>query len=172
MGREIRRVPPNWKHPRTDKYGEERYQPMHDNLYSKAAKEWMENCLLWEKGEHPSQKSDWAKECKYYWEYEGNPPDKEYYLPDGLEEPTWYQMYETVSEGTPVSPPFATREELIDYLVENGDFWDQKRGTPPPTRESVEAFVDMGWAPSFIVADGKLMSGVEAASVKFDQEKS
>ena len=170
MGREIRRVPPNWEHPRRTAYGEEGYQPKYDIPYTKAAEEWVQDFLLWQKGEHRSQKGKYADDCKYFWEHDGNPPDEEYYLPDGLEESTWHQMYETVSEGTPVSPPFATKEELVDYLVENGDFWDQRRGTPPPTRESAEAFVGMGWAPSFIVTGGEVMSGVEAANMKFDEE--
>jgi hypothetical protein len=80
-----------------------------------------------------------------------------------------------VSEGTPVSPPFATKEELADYLAERGDFWDQKRcltpewvtlwgGTPGISgwgKEAAYRFVNAGWAPSMIatggiVADGKL----------------
>ena len=172
MGREVRMVPPNWEHPRTNRYGEEGYQPMYDKPYKQAAKEWMDECLLWHKGEHPSQMSEWAADCEYYWEYDGNPPDKEYYLPELTEEPTWYQVYETVSEGTPVSPPFATKEELVDYLVENGDFWDQRRGHSGPTREAAEAFVGMGWAPSFVgTVGGGIVSGVDAcAELKQEEE--
>lgn len=55
------------------------------------------------------------------------PPEREYYRSWKDEDATWFQVWETVSEGTPVTPPFATKEELIDYLVANGDFWDQKR---------------------------------------------
>lgn len=169
MGREIRRVPPNWEHPCNDA-GD--YRAMYDQHYPQAAEEWVHNFLLWQKGEHPSQKSKWASEEKYYWEYEGNPPDKESYLPEFTEEPTWYQVYQTVSEGTPVSPPFATKEELVDYLVENGDFWDQRRGNGGYSRKAAEAFVEMEWAPSFIVTVGEgLRSGVEAcAEVKQEEE--
>jgi hypothetical protein len=171
MGREIRRVPPNWEHPRSEQYGKEGYQPMCNRKYSEAAEEWMHNCLLWQEGKHPSQEKGWGKDYKYYWEYEGKPPDKKYYLPDGLEEPTWYQMYETVSEGTPVSPPFATKEELVEYLVENGDFWDQRHGSGGYDRKTAEAFVDEGWAPSFIrTADGRLLSGVEASVLAQKEE--
>ena len=31
-----------------------------------------------------------------------------------------WQVWETVSGGSPVTPVFASAEELIDYLVENG----------------------------------------------------
>jgi len=68
---------------------------------------------------------------------------------------TWFQAYETVSEGTPVTPPFATQEELIDYLATRGDFWDQHRGEGPWPRENARKFVlGSGWAPSMIVTTG------------------
>ncbi len=103
------------------------------------------------------------------------PPDPEYYRPqwgEGLA--TWWQVYETVSEGTPVTPPFATREELVEYLVENGDFWDQarrKRGwtitdCAPWSRATAEKFVlGSGCAPSMISFGGRLMSGVEGLAL-------
>lgn len=155
MGREIRRVPPHWEHPR-DENGE--YKPMHDKAYDDAAQEWLNGLAAW------NQKSDEEKNgWKYFWEYEGNPPDENYYRPKFTEAPTWYQVYQTVSEGTPVTPAFATREELIDYLVEHGDFWDQKRGRGGYTREAATAFVDLGWTPSFVVNHRVLISGIEAA---------
>ncbi len=136
MGREIRMVPPNWEHPKND-HG--KIQPMHDEDYETAARKWKDGYALWEKGEHPSQK-------KYeYWEYAGT-PDPEICRPKFTEDPTWFQMYETVSEGTPVSPPFETKAELVDYLVENGDFWDQKRGDGGWKRENAESFVESGFA--------------------------
>ena len=105
--------------------------------------EWYEGYLLWEKGEHPSQNED------NYWDYEGSPPEPEFYRPKWKkEEMTWFQMYETVSEGTPVTPPFATKAELVDYLVENGDFWDKIRGHGGWQRANAEKFVESGWSPS------------------------
>jgi len=160
MGREIRRVPPNWEHPRQDTG---QYQPVRDKSYAEAAEEWIREFYLWQEGKHPSQSHEWAKEYKYYWEYEGTPPEKDYYLSEFTEEPTWYQVYETVSEGTPVSPPFATKEELIDYLVEYGDFWDQKRGHGGRSREAATAFVNSGWVPSMVVADGKIFAGIDSS---------
>lgn len=99
-------------------------------------------------------------------------PDPDDYFPSWPEGvATWFQVYQTVSEGTPVSPPFATREELVDYLVANGDFWDQARrkngrfggmDCRPWTREQATRFVfDTGWAPSLIVTHTS--SGVEVA---------
>ncbi len=138
MGREIRRVPPNWVHPRHDAETASReaqvgnFRPMFDEDFETAAEEWLENCLLWSKGKHPDQQSKDRIEYKYYWQWSGNPPDEDYYRPKwSPEEATHYQVYETVSEGTPVTPPFAAKELLIEYLVQHGDFWDQKRGYGP-----------------------------------------
>lgn len=52
-----------------------------------------------------------------------------------------WQVWETVSEGSPVTPVFATAELLIDYLVES-DGWQ---------RDSAVRFVKAAWAPSLIV---------------------
>ena len=146
MGREIRRVPANWAHP---KYTEDTatrreqigsYIPLLDD-HAKALKGF-ENDIA-EKG---------LKEAIDYWG--GGPQSKNYAQYDG-KPLDWWQAYETVTEGTPVSPAFATPEELIEYLV-NGDYWDQarrERGTSTKqgySRAAAEAFVRSGWAPTMI----------------------
>lgn len=177
MGREIRMVPPNWEHPKKEVPNyikgrmEERYQPMFDSSYTERMDEWIKEYQLWKEGKHPDQLDGSAKECKRYAEWSGNPPDHEYYRPEwSKDEMTWFQVYETVSEGTPVTPPFETQEELVEYLVANGDFWDQRRraegdsimNCAPWSREAAERFVfGSGWAPSMIMTGGKIMSGVE-----------
>ena len=160
MGREIRMVPPNWEHPRhtaddarrPEKIGE--YRSCYDTDYETAAKEWCENFQKWANGPHPSQPCNYTK---YYWEWE-HPPDEELCRPAFGAEATWYQLYETVSEGTPVSPPFATAHELAVYLSENGDFWfqkDEREGRSSfrtkPTLEQAASLVGAGYAPSFVV---------------------
>jgi len=181
MGREIRKVTPNWEHPKRTKYNpfkgrdEESYQQLFDRAYAPAMAEWIENHLKWERGEHEDQKDGDMAEYRHYAQWNGGPPDVEYYRPDWKpEEATWWQVYETVSEGTPVTPPFATREELVEYLVENGDFWDQSRRAEGPIggfqmpcdpwpRKQAESFVfGSGWAPSLIVENGVVKTGVEA----------
>ena len=159
MGREIRRVPPNWEHPTSWEPGQGfGFQPMFDTSAEDAVAEWYRDrrrfwisknlrtfigpvyrWLVDKKREGiigkirdafvfrfddlrleaPTLKfEDWHREF----------PDPESYRPRWKRgEATWYQVYETVSEGTPVTPPFETREELVEYLVERGDFWDQKR---------------------------------------------
>lgn len=159
MGREIRRVPPNWEHPKKERFDiiERRYvqdyQSMFDRPFGPTMDEWYTEWKAWEAGTHP----DKAGHDMPYWEWSGGPPDPLYYRPDWKEgEATWFQVYQTVSEGSPVTPPFATREELIDYLVTHGDFWDQKRGDGTWSRQNAESFVNAGWAPSMTIQNGEL----------------
>jgi len=179
MGREIRMVPANWEHPQKEGYNfrkgifEKRYKPMHDSTFVEAIDEWIADYTLWKHGMHPDQLSGKASDygCTEYTEWEGGPPNPEYYRPAWKKEDmTWFQVYETVSEGTPVTPPFATREELVEYLVENGDFWDQSRrkdgytvmDCEPWSREAAQRFVfGSGWAPSMVILGGTPMRGTD-----------
>ncbi len=136
MGREIRRVPQDWEHPRNDK-GD--YISMADQDYETAAKEWLENCALWQTGVHPHQ----ADYCRYYWEYAGAPPDQEGCRPAFTSEPTAYQIYETVSEGSPTSPVFNTEQEMREWLIQGGH-----------SASAADNFISGGWAPSMIVRHG------------------
>ena len=73
-----------------------------------------------------------------------------------------WQLWETVSEGSPVSPVFATAEELADWLAspESSEADGVNRGT---SRSQWLAFLHgPGWAPSMIVSAGRVMGGVEA----------
>lgn len=166
MGREIRMVPPDWEHPvrecphspwaggcdHAKKNGHKCYQPLYDRPYREVVSEWKEEFAAWERGEYPDYCDDESKKQEF-WEWSGNPPEREYYRPDWPDgSATHFQIYETVSEGNPVTPHFATREELIDYLVKHGDFWDQQRGEGGWSREAAERFVkDTGWAPSMVM---------------------
>lgn len=177
MGREIRMVPPNYEHPQViRRNGQMGFQPMFDRTFESAAEDWKAEFVKWQDGERPSYYSEEEGEPKpEFWEYHGMPPEREYYRPWEDEEATWFQVWETVSDGTPVTPPFATKEELIDYLVANGDFWDQKRreekkhgrhvsmDCEPWSRKAAEAFVNgPGWAPSMVMDANGLRSGVKA----------
>lgn len=156
MGREIRMVPANWDHPKAMRHwGKEDHQPMYDQTYASAVAEWKKAYAAWEAGERPSyfDPADYPNGVEY-WEWESTPPERAYYQPWADDEAVWFQVWETVSEGTPVSPPFATKEELVEYLVTNGDFWDQKRGDGGWDRANAERFVGTGWAPSMVVASG------------------
>lgn len=74
-----------------------------------------------------------------------------------------YQLWETVSEGSPISPVFALPEELADWLVSSPDYkWrGNDQGT---TKEQWLKFIQgPGWAPSLIFSEGKIQTGVQAA---------
>lgn len=166
MGREIRRVVPNWQHPRLeDRRNAEGYQPLFDESAQEAWEEWFSEYQKWldsehEKTikEHPDLGYSSEKPYKDFCSWRGEPPSPDYYRPKwDQKDMTWFQLYETVSEGTPLSPPFSTQDELIDYLFANGDFWEGQW-----TRERAEKFVKgSGWAPSMVVENGKVMDGVE-----------
>lgn len=153
MGREIRMVPPNWSHPRG---GKGQLQPMFDHTFEDSAKVWKDGFAEWESGVRPSYCSAENRSLQY-WEWAGEPPaDRTYYRPWSDEEATWYQLWETVSEGTPLTPPFATKQELADHLAVNGDSWYNA----PWGKEKAETFVfGDGWAPSLVVIDGVVLSG-------------
>ena len=170
MGREIRRVPPNWEHPvytadnasHTSDIGG--FIPMYDQSFKEAAEEWKQRLLAWERGERECYfKKDKYPSDYQFWEWDGGPPDRESYRPEFTEEPTWYQVYETVSEGTPCSPPFETKEELIQYLMTEGGLHRQEYPDlfPLLTREQAVNFVNSEWAPSMVIDSSGIHSGIE-----------
>lgn len=78
-----------------------------------------------------------------------------------------WQLWQTVSDG-PISPVFATADELIDWMCHPSN--DPRNPGPYPRlpwaqgwrREVAEKFVKSGgWAPSAVIVDGLMMSGVE-----------
>lgn len=94
----------------------------------------------------PSQK---VKELQENW-YEN-----ERYEPPAGEA---YQVWETVSEGSPISPPFMTPEELADWMVAN-----DRSTTKNVDREKwIEFIRQEGSAPSFIADQKGFRDGVEA----------
>ncbi len=176
MGREIRRVPPNWQHPLKESCphyptcDQMCYQPKYEQNIDDALNEWLKDFDRVRAG----NMDDFEKTCYASlaeWIKDNPPPDLDYYVNYKKEEATWYQVYQTVSEGSPVTPPFATQEELIDYLVENGDFWDQERAKRDGykfegySRNVAEKFVmGSGWVPSMVMTGGVIKQGIECAT--------
>lgn len=71
-----------------------------------------------------------------------------------------YQIWQNVSEGGPVSPVFATPEDLAAWMVANDD-----SVTKNTTYEQWMAFIcGQGWAPSFVIQDDTFMAGVQAVA--------
>lgn len=83
---------------------------------------------------------------------------EEWEAPEPPEGPGW-QLWQTVSEGGPVSPVFATPEELARWLVRNDTSVTRGR-----SYEQWMAFLTgPGWAPSMMATpETGLVSGVEA----------
>lgn len=70
-----------------------------------------------------------------------------------------YQLWETVSEGSPVSPVFATPEELADWMVAPGNDTSITRGT---TREQWLAMIcGSGYAPSLVFDEKGIRAGTQ-----------
>jgi len=74
-----------------------------------------------------------------------------------------WQLWETVSEGSPISPVFATPDGLIMWMTTPAAKWG---AMGPWTREQAAGFVNgPGWAPTFMgSASTGLVDGVTAAS--------
>lgn len=108
MGREIRMVPPNWEHP-TDARG--KYLPLHDKTHEQAMREYEDEYEM---------VADADKQSSSKEELAGSPPNPERYRPEYAEAPTHYQLYENVSEGTPLTPLFPDKETLVEYAVSEG----------------------------------------------------
>lgn len=73
-----------------------------------------------------------------------------------------WQIWETVSEGSPISPVFPTAEALIEHLVTVGDGWGG-----PISRSAATEFVNgPGWVPTMVMKDGVLKSGIESLDLK------
>jgi hypothetical protein len=97
MSREIRKVPKNWIHPsngiRSD--GTLVYIPLKSSGYEEEMQDWTDGLIE-------------------------APPSKKDYMPTWSEkEANHFMMYETTDEGTPISPAFETRDELIDWCTSN-----------------------------------------------------
>lgn len=164
MGREIRRVPSDWQHPKAlqyvpaaDPFGEGRwvesddYRPLFDRDYESAAQEWLAEFDQWRSGTHPHQDPD----TPYFWDYDTPPRAASYRARKWTDaEATHYQIYETVSEGTPISPVFASLPELIEWCVEQGY-----------SRHAAEKFAELGWVPSMVIdtSRGIYAEGIESA---------
>lgn len=73
-----------------------------------------------------------------------------------------YQLWETVSEGSPISPVFANPEDLADWLTESPEYkW--KRNDQGVTREQWLNFIKKeGYAMSLIISENGIQTGVQA----------
>jgi hypothetical protein len=165
MGREIRMVPPGWQHPRDAKG---KLIPLLKGSYEQAASEWDEGYAAWQRGEienyggNPkwTPKCEDALKCGRYTDWAGSRPSPDDYMPKWKDdEATMLCMYEDTSEGTPISPSFATPEELARWLADTNA---SAFGGMTATYEQWLATSKAGWCVGMVMAGGRMMSGVEA----------
>jgi hypothetical protein len=133
MSREIRRVPVGWQH------------PTEPNPY------WREQqAARLRRGDpeprlHASEvqfRSLHGRDILAYYEPGEDLPDEADLMPDfgpDQQELGWC-LYQTVSEGTPITPVFSTADDLIEHLSAHGDDWTQE----PWRRAAAEAIVRTG----------------------------
>ena len=65
-----------------------------------------------------------------------------------------WQVWETVSEGSPISPVCASRDTLIAWLVTQGY-----------SPLAAERFVDGGYAPSALIVNGTMYRDIEGCAM-------
>lgn len=142
MSREVRRVPASWEHPKKETG---HYIPLNEHFpYSQ---EEIEGELR--AGHLKNDPPNYG--CKV--------------MPQWSDaERTHYQMYESVTEGTPISPVMETQEALACWLVDN------KVSAGPyatATYDQWLAMIKVGSSDGSFelnIATGEIMSGVEVAS--------
>lgn len=147
MGREVREVPADWQHPvkwepgkhwpNISPYAEPKFIPLRD-------------LDEWSTGEYREESIVDIMEEEGLTREEAEVQHDASVVDYGDRPRTHVQMYETVSEGVPVSPVFATRSELATWLVE---MFAMDPGV-------ADRFVDAGNAPSMIVTSRGLQNGI------------
>lgn len=136
MAYELRRVPFGWKHPR-DEHG--KFVPMFGEPYEDAHRLWVANQSA---GEIEPVKCDLEN------------PERGSYAPFSADDAIGYQVYEDTTEGTPISPVFATTHGVVAWLV-------LEKISP----EDAEAFVELGHVPTEVTfSDGTKLRGFSAAA--------
>lgn len=70
-----------------------------------------------------------------------------------------WQLWETVSEGSPISPVFPDSEGLAQWLTTPDSCWGATKR--PMTIEQARGFVGVGWAPSGFITAGGVHDGAE-----------
>lgn len=82
-----------------------------------------------------------------------------------------YQLWETVSEGSPISPVFDTPEGLARWMTSPAYRWGiVKSDADRPSFEGAMKFIKAGWAPTFIATSDGVKDGATAIGEKQDME--
>jgi len=86
--------------------------------------------------------------------YPGQRAEAEAWEPSDPPEGEGWQLWETVSHGSPMSPVFPGPGALAVWMS------DPSRGEERVAYETARRFIEVGWAPSGAVIDGEGLSGV------------
>ncbi len=168
MGREVRRVPADWQHPKHHTWRLpgpqwlEVYKPLYPGEdYQARVDEWDEECAKWKAGWRPDRCDDPESRAMCYEQWAGQRPHRDDYMPNWpAEQRTHLMMYENTSEGTPISPAFETPEELARWLADTGA---SAFGSDTASYEAWLRVAQGGWAPSAVYTPQTgLVSGVQA----------
>jgi hypothetical protein len=107
---------------------------MFNGDHETACRKWLAECTAWDPDQHDA----------WYWDYEGPPPPA--YGDRGspmFERPrddlTHFMLYETTSEGTPLSPAFETLEELCEWAAEHATTFARFKATKEQWREMLDS---------------------------------
>lgn len=150
MGFEVRRVARDWIHPRAR--GE--FIPLlawPDGVDDLVA-DWHHERRQWERGEHPAQLEGWGGAIEDFADF-APMPDPAVYMPYWpAEARTHFQMYETTTEGTPVSPVFESPESLARWLALAGQTACE---TLKGTYEEWLLVCRGAFAPSMVASQGR-----------------
>src|SRR5262245_47231794 len=171
MGREVRRVPALWEHPK-DSSGH--FVPLMGDSYSERLSRWYLDLDrfargMWAPGDDGKEEPHGKKLPENatpsqiviaFQQWDGERPDERDYMPDWPEaERTHFQMYENTTEGTPISPVMDSPESLARWLADNGA---SAFGGMTADYEAWLRVCRGGYAPSAVIERGVMKSGVEA----------
>lgn len=167
MACEVRRVPVNWEHPKNEK---DHYVPLLGASFKQCVTQWDEEAAQWEKGFRRSFASDnWepktADMTGSFADWDGERPEEKDYMPDWSDaERTRWQMYESVTNGTPISPVMESPEALARWLADNN------ASAGPHATATYNQWLAMIHAGSSVGSfaenrtTGEIINGVEAVS--------
>lgn len=153
-------VPANWQHPRNERGN---YKPLFPSKFEERLAAWEVGNAKWAEGLRDDYNGGWKPigdlDSKTFEEWDGEKPVAEDYMPTFPEgTATHLMMYEDTTEGTPISPAFATPEELAQWLVDNDA---SANGNQTASYEGWLRVCKGGVAPSMIMDSKGLRSGVD-----------